>query len=437
MNLSTQPYKGTRDFYPEDQRLQEAMIRVMRRSAESFGFEEYNGPMLEPFELYAAKTGEEIVNAQLYWMMDRGERKMAIRPEMTPTLARMVAGRLQELPKPIRWYSIPNLWRYERPQKGRLREHWQLNVDVLGGDSVLADAEVLRLAHGVFAGFDAADKIQIRINDRRLMDHILSDTLGLNPDQSKGLMKALDARDKMEPEKFEAWFQQLGLSLDVLKRLDGLLMLPFHQLRTKLPKDWTEPLAKLFAELLQNPRDEEIFVFDARIMRGMDYYTGTVFEAYDVSPENRRALFGGGRYDNLVGLFSKSQLSGVGFGLGDVTLKDFLETHKRLPQVDHMKDLFLVRLEQSEMPVLRAALQQLRNEGFSCIESLESVGLGAQLKVAAKLNCRFALIQGADEVAATSVSVKNLLTGSQDLVSLSQLASFMTSKLLKSKNTES
>ncbi len=144
--LSTQPYKGTRDFYPEDFRVQRWMFENLRRVLARWGYQEYDGPMLEPFELYAAKSGEELVNQQLYWLMDRGERKLAVRPEMTPTMARMVAGKFHELPKPVRWFSIPNLWRYERPQRGRLREHWQLNVDVLGGDRVLADAEVIQIA---------------------------------------------------------------------------------------------------------------------------------------------------------------------------------------------------------------------------------------------------------------------------------------------------
>src|ERR1700712_3740198 len=141
--LSTQPYKGTRDFYPDEMKIRTWIFSRMREVCQSFGYQEYDGPMLEPFELYAAKTGEEIVNQQLYWMVDRGERKIAVRPEMTPTLARMVAGKFHELPRPVRWFSIPNLWRYERPQRGRLREHWQLNMDVLGGDPLLADAEIL------------------------------------------------------------------------------------------------------------------------------------------------------------------------------------------------------------------------------------------------------------------------------------------------------
>src|SRR3954470_12270340 len=180
MQLSTQPYKGTRDFYPEDMRIQKWIFDKMGKVVGSYGYQEYGGPMLEPFELYAAKTGEEIVNQQLYWLIDRGERKLAVRPEMTPTLARMVAGKIHEFPRPIRWYSIPNLWRYERPQRGRLREHWQLNVDVLGGDPLLADAEVLMLALDLMKAYGGEKHVSIRVNNRRLMDAFFTQTLGLS-----------------------------------------------------------------------------------------------------------------------------------------------------------------------------------------------------------------------------------------------------------------
>src|SRR4051812_38894602 len=194
MALSSQPYKGPRDFYPDDMRIQSWMFKRMREVAQSYGYLEYDGPMLEPFELYAAKTGEEIVNQQLYWLVDRGERKMAIRPEMTPTLARMVAAKINELPRPIRWYSIPNLWRYERPQRGRLREHWQLNVDVLGGDPLEGDAEILTLALEMMAAFKAEKLVSIRVNNRRLMDHFFGQELKLSTDAALKTTKAIDAR---------------------------------------------------------------------------------------------------------------------------------------------------------------------------------------------------------------------------------------------------
>lgn len=185
MALSTQGYKGTRDFYPEEKRIQDYIFSIWRQTVGLFGYEEYDGPMLEAFELYAAKTGEEIVNQQLYWMMDRGDRKLAVRPEMTPTLARMVAARLHELPRPVRWFSIPNLWRYERPQRGRLREHWQLNVDVLGGEPLLGDCEILRVAFSVMRAFGGESHAVVKVNHRGLVDHVFLNHLELTAEAAK------------------------------------------------------------------------------------------------------------------------------------------------------------------------------------------------------------------------------------------------------------
>ena len=211
MSLSTQPYKGTRDFYPNDMRIQNWMFNKMRQVARAFGYQEYTGPMLEAFDLYAAKTGEEIVNHQLYWLMDQGERKLAIRPEMTPTLARMVAGKFHELPKPIRWFSIPNLWRYERPQRGRVREHWQLNVDVLGGDPLLANIEVLSFGLNLMKEFGGEKFVKIKINNRRLIDHFFIDIMKMKPQTATALTKALDARVKVGEEAYSQMLKAAGV----------------------------------------------------------------------------------------------------------------------------------------------------------------------------------------------------------------------------------
>src|SRR5687767_13457139 len=185
MALSTQPYKGARDFYPEDKRIQKYMFNSIRKTVERYGYEEYDAPILESLELYLAKTGEEIVNEQTYAFTDRGGREVVIRPEMTPTVSRMVAAKRQELGYPVRWYSIPNLWRYERPQRGRLREHWQLNVDIFGVDSLLAEAEVIQVADAILKAAGASkDMYSIKVNHRKLMDFIFRDYLGLNGVQS-------------------------------------------------------------------------------------------------------------------------------------------------------------------------------------------------------------------------------------------------------------
>src|SRR5690554_330000 len=204
MSLPTQPYKGARDFYPEDKRLQKRLFAQMRKVAESFGYEEYDAPILEPLELYLAKTGEEIVNEQTYAFTDRGGREVVIRPEMTPTVSRMVAGRRQELAYPARWFSIPNLWRYERPQRGRLREHWQLNVDLFGVDTIDAELELIMVASDIMQTFGAKkDMFQIRINSRKLMDLIFTDYLELDVVQANLMAKLFDRKGKMPAEAFE------------------------------------------------------------------------------------------------------------------------------------------------------------------------------------------------------------------------------------------
>lgn len=418
--LSTQGYKGTRDFYPEDKRVQDYIFDVWRRTARSFGYEEYDGPMLEAFELYAAKTGEEIVNQQLYWMMDRGERKLAVRPEMTPTMARMVAAKLHELPRPIRWFSIPNLWRYERPQRGRLREHWQLNVDVLGGDALLADCEILRVAFAVMKRLGGEKHVVIRVNHRGLVDHVFSKELGLTAEAAKPLVKLLDARSKMEAAKYEAALAEIGVSQAMASKLEKFLSAKLSDLKSPAYAcDGAAQLEKLFATL---GGDGAIpLVFDPSVMRGMDYYTGTVFEMYDTSGENPRALFGGGRYDNLIGLFGKDQLSGCGFGMGDVTVGQFLETHKLLPELKKGPDVWIVTQDESSIPQAARIAALVRDAGFSVADSLQPGNFSNQLKAASKHNARFAVLLGPDELARGEVALKNLVSGTQEVIKPDQL----------------
>ncbi len=249
--LSTEPYKGVQDFYPEDMAVEKYIFSVWRKVAEQFGYVEYSASPLEPTELYAEKSGEEIVNEQTFTFTDRGGRSVTLRPEMTPTLARMVAAKRRELKFPLRWYSIPNLFRYEKPQRGRRREHYQFNADLLGFDALEADKEVLAMAYAIMKEFGAKDEdYEIRINNAE---------------------------------------------------------------------------TKLFKEIAPN------LVHDPSLARGQAYYTGMVFEIFDKNTENPRAIAGGGRYDNLLELFGVEPLPAVGFAMGDITLRDFLETHKLGP----------------------------------------------------------------------------------------------------------
>lgn len=428
MALSTQPYKGTRDFYPEDQRIQSWMFNKMRRVVEGYGYQEYDGPMLEPFELYAAKTGEEIVNQQLYWLMDRGERKLAIRPEMTPTLARMVAGRVHELPKPVRWYSIPNLWRYERPQRGRLREHWQLNVDVLGGDPLQADAEILTLSLDLLRAFGGEKFVSIKVNNRRLIDHLFTGVLKLSAETALAATKAIDARAKIGEEAYQKWLGELGISEGSRAEMERFFRASFEEVCAKYPCQGVDELRSLFRMMQESGSGSEV-AFDPTVLRGMDYYTGTVFEMYDISPENRRAMFGGGRYDNLVGLFGSAKLPGVGLGMGDVTLRNFLETHKLLPDFGSFVDV-MVGLPKPELRATAEKLaRELRAKGLRVITPLSAEGFGAQLKLASKHSARYAVLFGESELAEGKAVVKDLARGEQSAIPLAELAGVVAERI--------
>lgn len=421
MLLSTQPYKGTRDFYPKDQRIQTYIFNKMRHVVEGYGYQEYNGPMLEAFELYAAKSGEELVNQQLYAFTDRGERKVAIRPEMTPTLARMVAGKIMELPRPVRWFSIPNLWRYERPQRGRLREHWQLNVDLLGGERGLADVEILQVAFSIVKAFGGAGKTEIRVNNRRLVDHLFQRVLGFSGEVALKISKAVDARAKIGEEKYATWLKDLGVTPDAQKAMEEFFHADFETVKRQWPCEGVDELVALFAGLKEAGVTSGV-VFDPMVLRGLDYYTGTVFEMYDTSPENRRAMFGGGRYDNLVGMFSKESLSGVGFGWGDVTMRDFLETHKLVPAFEFPVDAFVTMPTLALRPTTETIAAQLREQGLKVVTPLGEGGFGAQLKAATKHEARVAVLLGDDELKAGKVAVKDLKTGAQEVVEISKCA---------------
>ena len=430
MALSTQPYKGTRDFYPEDKRIQKWMFDKMRRVAETYGYQEYDGPMLEPFELYAAKSGEELVNQQLYWLVDRGERKMAIRPEMTPTLARMVAGKIHEIPRPVRWYSLPNLWRYERPQRGRLREHWQLNVDVLGGDPLLADAEILGLAIDVMRAFGGEKSVSIKVNNRRLMDELFINVLKLTPEAALATTKAIDSRAKIGEEAYAKWLSDLGIAPAQADRMELFFKTPFEKTASEMGGQGVDELRSLFGFLKESGAGEHV-TFDPTVMRGMNYYTGTVFEMYDTSPENPRAMFGGGRYDNLIGLFGKDKLSGVGFGMGDVTLRGFLETHGLLPKFDSGVDVFVSLPKPEIRKIAEDLARALRERGLRVTTPLAADGFGVQLKMASKQGARFAVLFGDAELADGKLILKDLAKGEQRLLGLDGAALEISQQFIK------
>ncbi len=300
--LETEPYKGVRDFYPEDMAVQNYIFDTWKKVAKEFGYVEYSASLLEPAELYRSKTSSEIVNDQTFSFTDRGGREVVLRPEMTPTLARMVAGRRRSLKFPLRWFSIPNVFRYEKPQRGRKREHWQLNCDVMGIAGVEAEVEIITLAHSIMKSFGAKDEdFVIKINDRKKLEEVLIANGAKNED-IPSIFRLLDKKDKIPKEEYDAELRKFGVNPDM--EIKDVVSLDEYK----------------------NKGINNI-VFDPSIVRGFDYYTGMVFEVFDTSPENNRSLFGGGRYDNLLELFGVDPVPTVGFGMGDVTMRDFLETH--------------------------------------------------------------------------------------------------------------
>jgi histidyl-tRNA synthetase len=421
MALSKQPYKGARDFYPPDKRLQKYMFAKWREVAERFGYEEYDAPVLESLEIYLAKTGEEIVNEQTYAFEDRGGRQVVIRPEMTPTVSRMVAARRQELGYPLRWYSIPNLWRYERPQRGRLREHWQLNVDLFGVEGIEAEYEMITLVDAVFKAFGARpDMYEIRLNSRKLMDYALADYLKLNAKERQVAAKLIDRKAKMSRQDFATKVDAvLGAKAKQAGAAEKLLSLLATEHLSKLPPELRDhPSATELSRVLVMLQEAGIrnARFDIGVMRGFDYYTDVVFEVFDAHPDNNRSMLGGGRYDGLVGLFGVQPVPTVGFGWGDVTLANFLELHRLIPDLKPETDVYAV-LVGDVAGKAQKVLAKLRAGGVNVAVDLSGRKLGDQLKTAGKKGVAHALIIGENELATGKLSLKNLDTGKEQKLS--------------------
>ncbi|HWB34195.1 MAG TPA: histidine--tRNA ligase [Candidatus Paceibacterota bacterium] len=405
--LSTESYKGVRDFYPEDQALLAYLAATMREVAERFGYVEYHASILEPSELYKAKgaENEEMVNDQTYTFVDRGGREVTLRPEMTPTVARMVSAKRRELGYPLRWFSIPNLFRYERSQRGRLREHWQLNVDIFGSHSPRADAEIIEVAHALLAAFGAEESdFTIKLGSRNFIDSVVKE-LTLSDDDAKKLRNLLDRRAKIPADEFTRDINDIGVAIEMLSP-------------ERVPADVAEVLDILTAAGITNA------VFDPSIVRGFDYYTGVVFEIFDTHPENNRAMLGGGRYDNLTQLFDDEPITGVGFGMGDVTLRDFLAVRGLLPEYAPATKVYVAVASKELLPQAAEVAALLRKESVATAVDFGEKKLGDQIKTAVKHQIPYVLIVGEDEIASGSFTVRDLSTGEEQKLSREELASF-------------
>lgn len=401
-----QAVKGTREFYPEQMALRNFIYDKVRSASQVFGYQEWDGPFIETIDLYAAKSGEELVKKQSFTFEDRGGDFVTLRPELTPSLARMIAAKQGELTYPVRWWSFGPFWRYEQPQKGRTREFFQWNVDMLGVNSPEADAELIAVGATFLRSVGLSpERALIYVNNRRLMDSEF-DALGIPAEKRLDVSNLVDRRTKMDAAKWDANAFELGLNQT---QLDGLKdILGNFELWKK-----SEELTRLFAAL-EALGVKDYVKFDPNIMRGLLYYTGTVFEAFDTSGSLKRAIFGGGRYDNLLADVGGQPLSGVGFAMGDVVIGIILQEAGLLPEYQPSPAQVLVTVfdEKLWMPSFALAAE-LRNAGLNVMVSPEPTKLPKQFKFADKMKMKVALVLGPDEVEKGLVVIKNLVSGEQ------------------------
>ncbi len=407
------PVKGTRDFYPEQMAVRTWLYETVRGVSESFGYQEFEAPILESLDLYAAKSGEELVKKQSYVFTDRGGDEITLRPELTPSLARMIAQKQGELAFPARWWSYGPFWRYEKMQRGRSREFFQWNIDMLGVNSPEADAELVAIAAAFLKAVGLTpDKARILVNNRRLMDAEF-DALGIPPEIKGDVAGLVDRREKMEPLAWEAYAGEIGLAA---RQLDGLKILLADSERWKK----SEELTRLFAAL-EALGAAEYVRFDPNIMRGLLYYTGTVFEAFDISGSVRRAILGGGRYDNLLAEVGGEPLSGVGFAMGDVVIGIILQELGLIPALPVTPSAVLVTVFSADLlPASLEMAADLRRGGLNVACYPEPAKLPKQFKYADRMGMRVVLVLGPDEAAAGKVTVKNLADGTQETLARGQ-----------------
>jgi histidyl-tRNA synthetase len=409
--MQTKALPGFREFYPADLALRSHILDTWRSVATRYGFEEYDGPPLEPLELYTAKSGDEIVG-QLYNFIDKGGREVALRPEMTPTLARMVAARANGLKKPIRWFSVPQLFRYERQQRGRLREHFQLNCDLIGEPGPLGDAEIIALAIDVMRAFGLGPgDVRVRLSDRRVLRALLLGA-GVSEAQLPGAFQAVDKIERIDRPALAEQLVSAGLAGPAV---DGVFeaasrrgMAAVRGALARVPggPEAGEPLGRVVAGLDAMGLAEFVEV-DLSIVRGLAYYTGTVFELFDAG-RSLRAICGGGRYDGLLQAVGGVDLPALGFGMGDVVLGELLKDRGLAPSDDATIDVFLAAITEEDMPFVLRLAHELRDAGLRVEYALGAQAVGKQLKLADARKARFAVVIGPDDRARGEVMVKDL-----------------------------
>lgn len=427
MKLNNLPSKGTADWFPEELKIRQYIFDKWRTVCQKFGYEEYLTPIFESADIYKAKSGEDIGGKELMIFKDKAERELAIRPEMTPSVTRMITRRYNELPKPIRYFSIANFVRNEKPQRGRNREFWQLNADIFGSDSVNADLEILVLAIELMLAFNPKkESFCVNISSRKLIDGLMKDVLKVSEEEKIQIVRIMDKYSKLTPEDFDEKLTEVGLLEKEIKNI-----------RAFLDSNTAEKLVNAIPEIINNEGYTEVsniisileklgykewLVFNPSIIRGFDYYDGMVFEVMDKNPQNNRSLFGGGRYNGLAELFGDLKIPAVGFAPGDETMKLFLEAWDIIPEsIYDNKSVYIPLLVSENYSNILRLSQDLRKQGVCVVSDIEVKQFGKALNYANNKGFEYVVIVGEDEIKCGKVSLKNMRSGEQILLDAGEL----------------
>jgi histidyl-tRNA synthetase len=411
MKNIVQSVRGTRDYYPEEMAFRNWMYQSIRRVSSSFGYQEWEAPMLETIDLYAAKSGEELVNKQSFVFPDRGGDMLTLRPELTPSLARMVAGRQKQLAFPLRWWSWGPFWRYETPQRGRTREFFQWNIDLIGVNSPEADAELIAIAASFLklVGLSSKNAV-ILVNDRQLTNTEL-ENLDIPAEKRPDYLNLVDRRAKMKPEEWDANALDLGMSAAQLSGMKAFLDDADRWMKS-------ETLARVFVAL-DALGVREYTRYDPNTIRGLPYYTSTVFESYALDSDIKRALLGGGRYDDLMAQVGGDPLPAVGFAMGDLAIGLLIQSLGLVPAevTKNPADVFVTVFDAERMPVSLAVSSELRMSGLNVICNSDTSKLPKQFKLADRIGVPVVVVIGPDEAANDLITIKDLGSGSQKTIS--------------------
>lgn len=419
--LSTETYKGTSDWFPEEYKIKKYIFQQWRKVCTQFGYEEYLTPLLEYAEIYKAKSGEDLGGKELMTVIDRAGRELAIRPEMTPSVTRMVSKIYESSPKPIRYFSIANFMRGEKPQRGRGREFWQLNFDMFGSESINADIEILQMSIEIMLSFNPpTGSFTVFVNNRKLINAILAKYAKVSNEQRKEVVRVLDKFDKVPEKETRKRFGEIGLEEDQVEALfDFITSQSAEELIRKIPKLKDEEGYQDMVQIMETLDElgySEWVKFQPNIIRGLDYYDGMVFEVFDNAPDNNRSMFGGGRYNGLSELFSNSVIPAVGVAPGDMPITLFLEswglTDDILKQMSPRKVFIPLLDEKLQTAVLKLA-QKLRLDGEDVTVGISSTNMSKALKYADKKSFNEVVILGEQEIEKGEYKIKNMESGTE------------------------